>query len=213
MRVDHFRSTLFFIRHPVQILLLLLAFACAACNSVVEISAQYPRTKPDKPTYRRVGVYFPQNAAPQLLNAYISGSPAGIGKVEIHVDPATRGTIMNALEASSAKVIVYDTLIDLKTIQLHKLDAFFWPKYITLRSSLDREGTIFPSYTSYSGVTLRLMRIGGFRGTLDSIEINATGSYYAHGIGSSRTSIAKLGAESALRDLATRIVFALNKRE
>ena len=133
-----------------------------------------------------------------------------MNKVVVHVDDATRGTILNALEAACSDVRVYDTLIDLKTMQRHKLDAFFWPKYTTVTSSLVREGTIIPSYTSYSHATMKLMRVGGFRGTLDSIEISASGTYSAFGLGSSRAGIAKRGAESALRDMATKLVRALS---
>ncbi len=190
-----------------------MVLLCASCNRLVQLSAQGPKPSNTSPSYKRIGVYFPPTTAPSKLLTSIDGDPLRVGKLEIIVDEATRGTILNALEAASAEVVVLDTMLDLRGIQRRKLDAFFWPKHINVRSSLYREGTLFPSYTAYAGVSLKLMRISGFKGILDSLDLNGSGSYYAHGIGSSRSGIAKLGAEIALRDLATRIVRALNRAQ
>lgn len=192
-------------------MLLLSLLLCASCNSSVQLAGQQPTIKPRTPTYQRVGVYFPPAVIPNRLLTSIDGDPFRIGKLEIIVEDAARSTIMNALQASSKVVIVFPKKIGFSEMKRHDLDAFFWPQHLTARSSLEREGTLFPSYSSYAGVSLRLMRMSGFRGTIDSLQLTGSGSYFAHRTGISRAGIARTSAEIAFRDLANKIVRALNQ--
>jgi hypothetical protein len=120
-----------------------------------------------------------------------------------------RLTIIHALE-SVAKIVQVDTMmLDLASVKRRNLDAFFWLQYSSVFSSLSREGTLIPSYTADGGATVKLMRMGGFRGTIDSVLIQGRGSYYGHALGSSRSTISKIAAESALRDMATMLARTL----
>lgn len=121
-----------------------------------------------------------------------------------------RRTILYALESVAKDVQVDTVMLDFATVKRRNLDAFFWPEYSSVFSSLSREGTLIPSYTAYGGATVKLMRMGGFRGTIDSLLIQGRGSYHAHALGSRRSGIAKIGAEAALRDMATKLARALS---
>jgi hypothetical protein len=129
----------------------------------------------------------------------------------IEADDAIRQTVVNTLRSVSANVIVTDTMYSFSMMQRRDLDAFIWLKDATVRSALEREGSLFPSYTSFSSINLKLMRMSGFRGTVDSLMLYGSSSYFAHAIGSSRSRIAKIGAEKALQDLADRLVNALSR--
>lgn len=195
--------------HVVHLTFLLLL---SSCSTLTQIDAQRPRDTGSTPSYRRVGVYFPPSAFQKQLNVNVDGHSSLSKRTDASIDEALRKTIVYSLEAASADVRIYSSMIDLRTMQRHDLDAFFWPEFVTLSSSLSREGTLFPSYTAYGSASMKLMRMSGFRGTIDSITISGNGSYYAHGIGSARTSIARTGAEVALRDMATKLANALTGR-
>jgi hypothetical protein len=151
--------------------------------------------------YRRVAIYFPPSSLPKKLNANYGD--------HLIADEAMRHTILYALESASIDVQVVTVMLDFAAVQRRDLDAFFWPEYSTVYSSLSREGTLIPSYTADCGASVKLMRMGGFRGTIDSLVIQGRGSYYAYAVGTRRSSIAKIGAEAAMRDMATKLARTL----
>ncbi|HET6513465.1 MAG TPA: hypothetical protein VFH43_14835, partial [Candidatus Kapabacteria bacterium] len=135
-----------------------------------------------------------------------------LGRVEIVIGDAIEKTILNTLNVSSVSVQVFQKRINFRDMQRLDLDAFFWIEHMSGSSSLEREGTLWPSYTSFSNVSVKRMRMSGFRGTIDSLLLTGIGSHYAHRTGASRAYIARTSAEIALRDLAERLSTALNGR-
>jgi hypothetical protein len=181
--------------------ILLLALLLCSCSGVSQLDAQKPRSNVVGQTYRRVAVYFPPSSLPKKLSASYGGNLAA--------DEAMKLTIVHALEAVAKDVQVDTAMLDFAAVKRQKLDAFFWVKYSSVFSSLSREGTLFPSYTADGGATVKIMRMGGFSGTIDSLLIQGRGSYYGHAIGTGRTAISRTGAEMALRDMATKLARAL----
>jgi hypothetical protein len=192
-------------------LLVLVSLMLASCNSTVELAPQRPKFTPVTPSFKRVGLYLKPQSFPQSLMATIDGDPLKLGDVRIMLDRAVGGSIANALGAVSAEVVILRGHPTIDTLRRHDLDAAFWPEQFAARSQLERGGTLIPSYTSYSNVTLSLARMSAFRGTIDTLSLSGFGSFAQYGTGYSRAATAKLGAEIALRDMATRLTERLSR--
>lgn len=191
-------------------LLLVLLILFSSCDSVVQLTAQRPSYTPSSPQFRKVGLYIQSNRIPNRLHASVDGEPLQAGGITILLEDAVYGSIENALDAVAQEVILLDTMPTLASMKRLDLDAAFWVQHFAARSQLQREGTLVPSYTTYSNITLQLKRMSGFRGTVDSLDLNGFGSFSLYITRSGRSGIAKIGVELALRDLANRIARRLS---